>query len=93
MTEERVESIADERLKGEFPRMTLPMLILHGSGDKAAKPSGNQFFYDTAGARDKTLKLYDGYVHDLLNDTGKEAVITDIISWLETRLAARPASN
>jgi len=78
---------ADERLKGEFPRITLPMLILHGTGDKAAKPSGSQFFYDTAGALDKTLKLYDGHFHDLLNDTGKEAVMTNIIRWLDTRLA------
>jgi len=44
-------------------------MILHGSADKAAKPSGSQFFYDTAGSATKTLKLYDGGFHDLLNDT------------------------
>ena len=41
---------ADERLKTEFPLITLPVLILHGTADKAAKPSGSQLFYDTAGS-------------------------------------------
>jgi len=31
-------------------------------------------FFDMAGSSDKTLKLYDGYFHDLLNDVGREAV-------------------
>jgi len=77
---------ADERLKEEFPRVTLPVLILHGSADKATRPSGSQLFYDTAGSKDKTLKLYEGHVHDLLNDLGKEAVMADIKVWMEARL-------
>jgi acylglycerol lipase len=77
---------ADERLRREFPLMTLPVLILHGTADKATKPSGSQFFYDTAGSKDKTLKLYEGHVHDLLNDLGKDAVMADITAWIETRL-------
>ena len=64
---------ADERLKKEFPRITLPVLILHGTADKATKPSGSQFFYDTAGSTDKTLKLYEGHFHDLLNDSARKS--------------------
>ena len=77
---------ADERLKQEFPLITLPVLILHGTADKVTKPGGSQFFYDTAGSKDKTLKLYDGYAHDLLNDIGRERVMTDIVTWIEARL-------
>jgi acylglycerol lipase len=77
---------ADERLTQGFPLVTLPVLILHGSADKATKPSGSQFFYDTAGSKDKTLKLYEGHVHDLLNDLGKEAVMADMKVWIEARL-------
>jgi alpha-beta hydrolase superfamily lysophospholipase len=79
---------ADERLKKEFPRITLPVLILHGTSDKSAKPGGSQFFYDTAGSTDKTLKLYEGHFHDLLNDVGKELVIADITDWIDVRLPA-----
>jgi acylglycerol lipase len=58
------------------------VLILHGSADKATKPSGSQFFYDTAGSKDKTVKLYEGHVHDLLNDLRKEAVMAGAITGL-----------
>jgi acylglycerol lipase len=77
---------ADERLKNEFEQLTLPVLILHGTLDKATKPSGSQLFYDRAGSKDKTLKLYDGHYHDLLNDLGKDLVMNDIESWLDAHL-------
>lgn len=80
---------ADERLKKEFPLITLPVLILHGTADKATKPAGSQFFFDTAGSSDKTLKLYDGHYHDLLNDVGKEQVMEDIVDWIDARLLAQ----
>jgi acylglycerol lipase len=84
---------ADERLKREFPLITLPLLILHGTLDKATKPSGSQLFFDTAGSSDKTLKLYDGHFHDLLNDLDKEAVMADIKGWIDERVSAlRPGS-
>ena len=54
------------------------MLILHGTEDHATKPSGSQLFFDTTGARDKTLKLYEGHFHDLLNDVGRDSVMADI---------------
>jgi alpha-beta hydrolase superfamily lysophospholipase len=78
---------ADERLKKEFPLITLPVLILHGTADRATKPAGSQFFYDTAGSADKTLKLYEGRYHDLLNDTGKEEVLADITRWIHAHLS------
>ena len=78
---------ADERLKDAFPRITLPVLILHGTADKATKPSGSQFFYDTVGSSDKTLKFYNGGFHDPLNDIGKEVVMGDITAWIVARVA------
>jgi alpha-beta hydrolase superfamily lysophospholipase len=77
---------SDERLKKEFGHITLPVLILHGTADKAAKPAGSQLFYDTVGSVDKTLKFYDGGFHDLLNDLGKEEVGGDITAWIAARL-------
>lgn len=78
---------ADDRLHDEFPTLTLPLLILHGMADKATVPAGSQFFFDTAGSADKTLKLYEGHYHDLLADLGKEAVFADILGWIEGRVA------
>ena len=77
---------ADELLKKSFGRITLPLLILHGTADKATKPSGSQTFYDTAGSKDKTLKFYEGHYHDLLNDVGREEVLGDVVQWMEARV-------
>jgi alpha-beta hydrolase superfamily lysophospholipase len=77
---------ADERLREEFPKITLPVLILHGTADKATVCEGSQFFHDTAGSADKTLKLYKDHFHDLLADTGREGVMADITGWIDARL-------
>jgi acylglycerol lipase len=78
---------ADERLKAGFGAITLPLLILHGTADKAAKASGSQLFYEKAGSVDKTLKLYEGHYHDLLNDLGKEQVMADVKGWISAHVS------
>jgi acylglycerol lipase len=80
---------ADERLAKEFPLIKLPVLILHGTADKVTKPGGSQMFHDNAGSTDKTLKLYEGHAHDLLNDLDRETVIVDIRDWLLARIPAK----
>jgi alpha-beta hydrolase superfamily lysophospholipase len=35
---------------------------------------------------DKTLHLYEGHLHDLLNDLDRSVVMSDILNWIETRL-------
>lgn len=81
---------ADERLKKEFGKITIPVMIIHGTADKATKPSGSQRFFDYTGSKDKTLKLYEGHFHDLLNDIGKDVVLADVTEWITTRLPTSP---
>lgn len=76
---------ASAQLGERFTELNLPILILHGTADKIAKPSGSQRFYDTASSSDKTLKLYEGHFHDLLNDVDKERVLKDITRWIGGR--------
>ena len=84
----RVMINAASRLNEEFPLIKLPVLILHGTDDKATNPAGSQEFYQHAGSTDKTLKLYEGHYHDLLNDIDKEVVMTDIENWIDERIPA-----
>jgi len=77
--------LADEQLKSEVSAITLPLLILHGTADKATKPEGSQYFYDNVSSQDKTIKLYEGHYHDLLNDRDKEMVMHDILAWINAR--------
>lgn len=77
-----------ERLEREFSRITLPVLILHGTEDRVTLPAGSRQFHGAAGSADKTLNLYPGHVHDLLNDVGRETVMADITRWIGAHLPA-----
>ena len=79
---------ADERLHDNFDKITIPVMILHGTADKATVYHGSEYFFEKAGSADKTLKLYQDHFHDLLADTGKEQVMADIVGWIEERLPA-----
>jgi alpha-beta hydrolase superfamily lysophospholipase len=83
----------NDRLGRDFGQITLPVLILHGTADRVTLATGSQTFYDEAGSTDKTLKLYEGHAHDLLNDFGKEQVIGDIRQWIEARLDPLPGQD
>ena len=44
-----------------------------------------------ARATDKTLKIYDGLVHDLLHEPEGEKVMGELTAWLEARIPPPPA--
>lgn len=77
-----------ERLRQGFPALRLPVLIAHGTADKVTVPAGSQLFHDNAGSVDKTLLMYKGHAHDLLNDVGREGVLSDFQQWIDRHLDA-----
>ena len=77
---------ADERLQASFSQITLPLLILHGTADRATVCQGSEYFHEHAGSTDKTLRLYEGHYHDLLADLGREEVLSDISQWIDARM-------
>ena len=77
---------AAHELREHMPNFKVPVFIIHGTADKATRYQGSQDFYDTVGSSDKTLKLYEGHYHDLLNDIDKEIVMNDILAWLDERI-------
>jgi len=84
---------AGDRMEKEFGTITLPLLILHGTADKATRPDGSQEFFDHASSADKQLILYEDYYHDLLNDLGRERVMADVIGWIDARLPSGQAAT
>jgi acylglycerol lipase len=84
---------AAARLKENMPKFSVPVFIIHGTNDKATRPAGSQYFYDNIGSVDKTLKLYEGGYHDLLNDIDKQIVMADILAWVNQRIPAEIAAT
>jgi acylglycerol lipase len=64
-----------------------PFLVMHGTADKATNPEGSKDLVRRAGATDKTLKLYDGFYHDLLHEPDHSQVVVDIQAWLDAHCA------
>jgi acylglycerol lipase len=82
---------AAARLKESMPTFKVPVFIIHGTEDKATRPEGSKYFYDNVGSEDRTLKLYEGGYHDLLNDIDKEIVMADILAWVKQRAPLKTA--
>lgn len=66
-------------------RLTVPLLAIHGTQDRAAAPAGTRDLFARAGSRDKTLRMYDGLRHDTLREPNGqgERVRAEIVEWLD----------
>lgn len=67
--------------------VTLPSLVLIGTADAIADPGRTREVYRRLGSADKTLRAYDGFRHEVLNEVERERVVADLVSWLDGRCA------
>lgn len=66
-------------------RILLPTLICHGSGDHIASIAGAKSLYEKLGSEDKSLAVFDGLKHELLNHRPDERaeVLRTVFEWLD----------
>lgn len=70
------------RVTAEAGKITMPFMVIQGAEDRLVDPSGAQMLYEKAGSRDKTLKVYEGLVHEVFNDPERARVLKDVEAWL-----------
>jgi alpha-beta hydrolase superfamily lysophospholipase len=70
-------------VKQRMGEIKLPLLILHGSKDGLCPSSGSEILYKGIGSADKTLKIYDGWYHELHNEPQQGEVFQAIVEWLD----------
>ena len=75
-----------ETLPNQVSQLRLPILIMHGTADRLGDPQGSQWLFDAVGSADKTLKLYEGYYHEIFNEPEHERVLADVEAWLTAHL-------
>jgi len=73
-------------LPEQMPKIKLPILIMHGAADKLSDPEGSKTLYQKASSKDKTLKLYDGFYHEIFNEPEHKKVMADVEAWLNKHL-------
>lgn len=67
-------------------RYNYPCLILHGGSDQIVTPEASKSFYESIASTDKTLKIYDGLYHEIMNEPERDTVIRDIIHWIDSHI-------
>ena len=78
-------AVAGERALAEAAALTLPLLLMHGGGDQLTDPRASEEFHRHAGGSDKTLRIYPGQFHEILNETDPAPVLRDIVEWIGRR--------
>ena len=66
----------------------LPALFLLGGADPIADPERGRAVFARLGSVDKGLEVYQGFLHEVLNEIGRERVISDLLAWLGERTPA-----
>jgi alpha-beta hydrolase superfamily lysophospholipase len=77
---------AQARCREEARAITLPVLVYAGDADAIADPDATRAVYERIASKDKTLTMYPGGYHELMNDTCKDEVLAKLGAWLEAHL-------
>jgi acylglycerol lipase len=67
--------------------LNVPILIMQSGNDRLVDPEGAPRFHSKVGSGDKTLKIWDGFFHEMFNELEKEKVYKYTLEWLEKHLA------
>ena len=73
---------AQADLRRDMARFDRPLLLLLGTGDRIADGAAAAEFFAAVGSRDKTLKEYVGFEHEIFNERGRAAPIADAVAWI-----------
>lgn len=67
----------------------VPILIVSGGEDPISRSDGVQRLaaaYRERGVRDVTVRIYPGARHETLNETNRDEVTADLITWITDRV-------
>lgn len=74
--------------RNSLDELTLPVIIVQGSADRIVSPLGATYAIDHIASADKTLRVYDGAMHDLYLDDCRHQLADDLITWLNRQTQA-----
>jgi len=81
----------DKLRSDKYVKISMPLLVMHGTADKLTNPQGSKDLYSMCPSVDKTLKLFPDYSHELLNEPPEDhkqgnLPIALVNSWIRSRL-------
>jgi alpha-beta hydrolase superfamily lysophospholipase len=76
-----------ERAWAGADRLTVPLIVLHGSDDRLTSPAATRDFVAKAASADKRHVLIERGWHDLAHDPARGEFEGDIAAWLDAHVA------
>lgn len=70
----------------DLNQLTLPFFATHGSKDRTVPPRTTDILLGGAASADKRAHFFEGMLHEVHNEPGRDEVFATWWSWLEPRL-------
>lgn len=81
-----------ESIQDHAPAFKLPLLVVHGTGDRIASIEGSRFFVQSVKSNKVTYQEFcDGY-HELFNDLDKIRVLEVLVDWMDQLVNSHSSS-
>ena len=77
------EIVALDRFNAEIDRLTMPILFLHGAGDPYVPYRASLEAVVRMPSDDKTMRVYPGARHELVNETNRGEVLAAIAAFVD----------
>jgi alpha-beta hydrolase superfamily lysophospholipase len=73
---------AQETALRQAGEIRCPLLMLLAGNDRVVSSPASKSLFEGAGSTDKILYEYPDYYHEVLNEVGRDKVLSDLGSWL-----------
>jgi len=73
-------------MKENATLFTDPVIVMHGASDMIVSEKDSRDFFGEIGSEDKSLFIYSGLWHEILNEPCKDRILGDITEWLNERI-------
>jgi alpha-beta hydrolase superfamily lysophospholipase len=72
-------------LRQSAPKLAVPALLMHGTGDMISSPVGSERWAKAAPPGMADLRLYQGLYHEILNEPEGPRIAAEAAAWIERR--------
>ncbi len=76
---------AIRRLQANVKRISVPLLVMHGSHDQVTECEGSKAFCERVPSTDKSFRIWAGLWHEIMHEPEKDAILQQMTDWLDER--------
>ena len=74
--------VALDQFQADIDKLTMPVLFCHGDADPFVDYRTSQAAVEAMPSTDKTMRVYVGARHELVNEINKEEIIEEIAAFV-----------